>query len=76
METALEGLYPGAVADWYAVQSGTATVTSFREFVERQTGMYRRVSELEDPQAQVRGQPAPLAVGGLVREEDVLGYLP
>ena len=51
LETALEGLYPGAIADWYAVQSGTATVTSFREFMGRQTGMYRRVSELDDTRA-------------------------
>lgn len=51
LATALEGLYPGAIADWYAVQSATATVTSFREFVGRQTGMYRRIAELNDTQA-------------------------
>lgn len=67
LETALEGLYPGAVADWYAVQSGTATVTSFREFVERQTGMYRRVSELEDPQA-VRIVQAACETGSCLRQ--------
>ena len=51
LETALEGLYPGAIADWYAVQSQSATVTSFREFMRRQTGMYRKISELEDTRA-------------------------
>ncbi|MBL9174111.1 MAG: hypothetical protein JNL10_11295 [Verrucomicrobiales bacterium] len=51
LEVALDGLYPGAIADWYSVQSKTATVTSFREFVGRQTGIYRRVSELDDAHA-------------------------
>ena len=51
LETALDGLYPGAVADWYAVAQGTAVVTSFREFAGRQTGMYRATGQMTDAQA-------------------------
>lgn len=66
LETALEGLYPGAIADWNAVQSETAKVTSFREFMGRQTGMYRRISELDDPQA-IRIVQAGCEVGSCLR---------
>ena len=41
LESALNQLYPGAVADWFAVQSGYASFTGYREFTDRQTGMYR-----------------------------------
>jgi hypothetical protein len=53
---ALDHLYPGAVADWFAVESiGGATqtpkITSYREFANRQTGMYRITSLLDDASA-------------------------
>ena len=48
---ALDQLYPGALADWYAWETGTARVTSFREFMARQTGMYRGTQSLTDAQA-------------------------
>lgn len=51
LETALEGLYPGAMADWYSLQQGTGLVTPFREFTARQTGMYRNTGHQSDPQA-------------------------
>lgn len=51
LETALEGLYPGAVADWYAVATGAARPAPFREFTGRQTGMYRGIGRLDDAAA-------------------------
>lgn len=50
LDRALETLYPGAIADWYASQSG-GVATPFREFTERQTGMYRVTHKLNDAQA-------------------------
>lgn len=41
LETALRHLYPGAVADWHALDLGQAQPTNYREFTARQTGMYR-----------------------------------
>ena len=51
LDAALEGLYPGAVADWFGEREGTAAATSFREFTGRQTGMYRNTGQLSDSQA-------------------------
>jgi hypothetical protein len=48
---ALNQLYPGAVADWFAVQSAVPPVTHYREFTGRQTGMYRITTLLSDEQA-------------------------
>ncbi len=48
---ALDQLYPGALADWHAWQTGTAVVTTFRDFMARQTGMYRGTQSLTDAQA-------------------------
>jgi hypothetical protein len=45
---ALNQLYPGAVADWFAAKSPQPPVTSYREFTERQTGMYRVTTFLTD----------------------------
>ncbi|HKQ39789.1 MAG TPA: DR2241 family protein, partial [Verrucomicrobiae bacterium] len=45
---ALNVLYPGAVADWFAVRSGSARPTNYREFTARQTGMYRLTAMLSD----------------------------
>ena len=45
---ALNCLYPGAVADWFAVRSGRGAVTNYREFTGRQTGMYRITAMLPD----------------------------
>ena len=47
---ALECLYPGSVADWFAVRQGAPPVTHYREFTERQTGMYRVTTLLTDAQ--------------------------
>lgn len=51
LETALNHLYPGAIADWHATQSPKPPVTHYREFTDRQTGMYRITQKLSDAQA-------------------------
>lgn len=51
LEAALNHLYPGALADWFAAQQRPVPVTHFREFTERQTGMYRITAMLDDLQA-------------------------
>ena len=48
---ALNYLYPGAVADWFAVRSGRGRPTHYREFTARQTGMYRITAMLSDESA-------------------------
>lgn len=45
-------LYPGALPDWLVVAGcGAAAATHFRDFVNRQTGMYRSAQSLEDTEA-------------------------
>ncbi|MGB0580584.1 MAG: DR2241 family protein [Limisphaerales bacterium] len=46
LERALNHLYPGAIADWHAGRNGTPA-TSYREHMERQTGMYRIANMLD-----------------------------
>lgn len=46
----MQELYPGSIPDWFAAQSGAAP-TNYREFTNRQTGMYRIASMLTDTQA-------------------------
>jgi hypothetical protein len=48
LELALNHLYPGALADWFAAQSDPPPVTSYRTFTGRQTGMYRITTHLDD----------------------------
>ena len=48
LEQALGRLYPGALADWLAAQNAVPPVTSYRDFTERQTGMYRTTRKLSD----------------------------
>jgi hypothetical protein len=48
---ALNYLYPGAIADWFAVRSSKPPVTNYREFTARQTGMYRITAMLSDERA-------------------------
>ena len=49
--TALDQLYPGAVSDWFAAQSDPPPATHYRDYVNRQTGMYRIAQMLDDAQA-------------------------
>jgi len=48
LEFALNSIYPGAVADWYAVHHSGAVGTDFREFIHRQTGIYASCRRLKD----------------------------
>lgn len=48
LERALEHLHPGGLADWAAVQAGTARAVPFREFAGRQSGIYACVREAGD----------------------------
>jgi len=48
LELALNNLYPGAVADWFAARANPPPVTSYRQFTSRQTGMYRITTMLND----------------------------
>jgi hypothetical protein len=52
LERALEQLYPGALADWFAARSPRPPVTGYRDFTARQTGMYRVTTHLTDEQAE------------------------
>ena len=47
---ALQEIYPGSVADWFAARNGAAP-TNYREFTNRQSGMYRITQLLTDTQA-------------------------
>jgi hypothetical protein len=51
LELALNQLYPGFLADWFAARSPAPPITHYREFTERQTGMYRITTMLTDEQA-------------------------
>jgi hypothetical protein len=48
LELAVNHLYPGAVADWFAARVNPPPVTSYRQFTARQTGMYRITTMLSD----------------------------
>jgi hypothetical protein len=48
LEAALSHLYPGAIADWYAAQSAQPPVTNYRDYTNRQSGMYRITTMLSD----------------------------
>jgi|SRR5579859_509755 len=50
LEIALNHLYPGAIADWHAAQAAKPPVTDYREFTNRQSGMYRVTAKLSDAQ--------------------------
>jgi sirohydrochlorin cobaltochelatase len=50
---ALDRLYPGAVADWFAARASAPPVTSYRQFTARQTGMFRVTTQLDDAAAGV-----------------------
>jgi hypothetical protein len=51
LEAALSQLYPGALADWRAARGANPPVTNFREYTNRQSGMYRITAKLSDAQA-------------------------
>src|SRR5688572_16490593 len=51
LEGALNRLYPGFIADFFAVRTSTPHITHYREFTNRQTGMYRITTFLSDADA-------------------------
>ncbi|MGI8965767.1 MAG: DR2241 family protein [Limisphaerales bacterium] len=51
LELALNQLYPGALADWWAAKSVPPPVTKYRPFTNCQTGMYRITQRLDDDAA-------------------------
>lgn len=50
LEDALQRLYPGGVADWYAARQPHPPAVDYRDFTARQTGMYRVTTLLTDEQ--------------------------
>jgi hypothetical protein len=50
LDSALGRLYPGAIADWFAAQSSNPPATHYREYTNRQSGMYRITTMLDDAQ--------------------------
>jgi len=48
LSLALNVLYPGAVADWFAARAPSPPITHYREFTARQSGMYRITATLPD----------------------------
>ncbi|MCS1409246.1 MAG: hypothetical protein M2R45_02426 [Verrucomicrobia subdivision 3 bacterium] len=44
-------LYPGGVGDWYANARQSQTTVSYRDFVNRQSGMFRGAAKLQDAEA-------------------------
>lgn len=51
LDVALDALLPGALADWYASLGPVIPTCDYREFADRQTGMYRNTASLSDPEA-------------------------
>jgi hypothetical protein len=51
LETTLNGIYPGLIADLFAVRTSRPHITHYREFTNRQTGMYRITTLLTDAEA-------------------------
>lgn len=49
--SALDRLYPGAIADLYATLQHPPPVTGYRDFTKRQSGMYRITTFLSDAEA-------------------------
>ena len=52
LDAALDAMLPGGLADWYAVQSGTAAPIPWQQYADRQTGMYRNVALMNEPEAE------------------------
>lgn len=50
LDDALQRLYPGGVADWFAARQPNLPAVDYRDFTGRQTGMYRVTTLLTDEQ--------------------------
>ncbi|MBZ0282170.1 MAG: hypothetical protein K8L97_15625 [Anaerolineae bacterium] len=50
LHAVVETVYPGAVADWAAYQSGMLKVNPFEQVIQRQTGNYRQLANITNNQ--------------------------
>ncbi len=50
LHAVVETIYPGAVADWAAHQSGVLKVNTFEQVIQRQTGNYRQLTNTTNSQ--------------------------
>jgi sirohydrochlorin cobaltochelatase len=51
LRLALDGFYPGRLAAFFAFESSALETTSFRDTLERQSGMYRIAAQIDDDQS-------------------------
>ena len=47
---AIDAIYPGRLAAWFAWNNGRLTTTALRQTLNRQTGMYRAAAKISDDQ--------------------------
>jgi hypothetical protein len=52
LDAALEALLPGGLEDWYSVEKGSTRPIPWQQYADRQTGMYRHVAAMNDPEAE------------------------
>ena len=52
LDAALEALLPGGLEDWYSVEKGSTRTIPWQQYADRQTGMYRHVAAMNDPEAE------------------------
>lgn len=51
LHCALNHIYPGGIADWYHVRVSSTPAVTLRDYLDRQTGMYRGTKALEGERA-------------------------
>jgi sirohydrochlorin cobaltochelatase len=51
LRMALDGFYPGRLAAFFAFENRELVATTFRETLQRQSGMYRIAAQIDDRQA-------------------------
>lgn len=51
LRMALDGFYPGRLAAFFAFEQAELVTTTFRETLQRQSGMYRIAAQIDDRQA-------------------------
>jgi len=51
LRMALDGFYPGRLAAFFAFEKAELITTTFRETLQRQSGMYRIAAQIDDRQA-------------------------
>ena len=51
LRMALDGFYPGRLAAFFAFEKAELVTTTFRDTLQRQSGMYRIAAQIDDPRA-------------------------